>query len=77
MVQIKKEIVTKTYRDDDILIETVKQFQYSTEGEKFSHKGLMESDGYMDSGQVKENIGTVMQPNHVWFGSYYKYEIEK
>ena len=75
MVQIKKEIVTKTYRDGNIIIETIKQFHYSTEDEKLSHKGLMEADGYKDSGQIKENIGTVMQPNHVWFGSYYKYEI--
>lgn len=34
----------------------------------------MEDNGYEDSGQVKENIGTIMQPNHVWFGSYFRYE---
>lgn len=38
---------------------------------------LMEENGYKDSGQVKENIGTIMQPEHVWFGSYFKYEIEE
>lgn len=41
------------------------------------HKALMGADGYKDSGQIKENIGTVMQPKYVWFGSYYKAEIEK
>ena len=35
----------------------------------------MKDDGFTDSGQVKENIGTVMQPELVWFGSYYKYDV--
>lgn len=77
MIQIKKETVIKTFRENDILIETIKQFHYSTEEEKMKHKTLMETEGYKDSGQVRENIGTIMQPEHVWFGSYYKYEIEK
>lgn len=77
MIQIKKQIVIKTFRDDDILIETIRQFHYSTEEEKMKHKVLMEENGYKDSGQVKENIGTIMQPEHVWFGSYFKYEIEE
>lgn len=77
MVQIKKETVIKTFRENDILIEIIKQFHYSTEEEKMKHKILMEADGYKDRGQVQENIGTITQPEHVWFGSYYKYEIEK
>lgn len=81
MIQIKKETVIKTFRDDDILIETInetiKQFHYSTEEEKMKHKVMMEADGYQDSGQVKDNIGTIMQLEHVWFGSYFKYEIEE
>ena len=77
MIQIKKETVIKTFRENDILIETIKQFHYSTEEEKMKHKILMEADGYKDSGQAQENIGTIMQPEYVWFGSYYKYEIEK
>lgn len=66
----------KTYREKDILIEIIKQFHYSTEEEKLIHSKLMEADGFKDSGQVKENIGTVMQPKYVWFGSYYKYEVK-
>ena len=77
MTQIKKEIVTKTFREHDSIIETLKQFHYSTAEEKMKHKALMEADGYKDSGQIKENIGTVMQPKYVWFGSYYKAETEK
>lgn len=77
MIQIKKETVIKTFRENDIFIEMIKQFHYSTEEEKMKHKVIMETDGYQDSGQVKENIGTIMQPEHVWFGSYFKCEIEK
>ena len=33
--------------------------------------------GYNDNGQVKKNLGTIMKPEYVWFGSYYKYEIKK
>lgn len=77
MIQIKKETIIKSFRDNDILIETIKQFHYSTEEEKMEHKKLMETDGYKDSGQAKENIATLIQPEYVWFGSYYKYEIEK
>lgn len=77
MIQIKKETIIKSFRDNDILIETIKQFHYSTEEEKMEHKKLMEADGYKDSGQAKENIATLIQPEYVWFGSYYKYEIEK
>lgn len=75
MVQIKKEIVTKTFRDNDILIETTKQFHYTTEEEKMKHKKIMEANGYSDSGQVRDNIGTVMKPNYVFFGSYFKHEV--
>lgn len=74
MVKIQKETVTKTFRDDDILIKTIQQYHYDTEREKLDHKKIMEESGYEDSGQIKENIGTIMQPDHVWFGSYFKYE---
>ena len=37
MIQIKKETVIKTFRDNDILIETIKQFHYSTEEEKMEN----------------------------------------
>ena len=73
-MKINKETVIKTYRENDILVETIKQFYYDSEDEKVNHCKEMERDGYKDSGQIKENIGTVMKPEHVWFGSYYKYE---
>ena len=75
MVQIKKESVFKTYREHDVLVETIKQFHYSSEKEKMEHKKIMEQLCFKDSGQVQENIGTIMCPKYVWFGSYYKHEI--
>lgn len=76
MVQIKKETVTKTFRGNNILVETIKEFHYSTEEERMKHKALMVADGYRSNGQIQENIGTIMQPKHVWFGGYYKREVE-
>ena len=76
MIQIKKESIIKTYREKDILIETIKQFHYSTEEERVAHCKFMKEDGFTDSGQVKENIGTITKPEYVWFGSYYKSKVE-
>lgn len=76
MVQLKKETVIKTFRDKDILIETLKQFHYNTKQEKMNHMKLMEEEGYKDSGQVEENIGTVTKPEYVWYGGYVKIEIK-
>ena len=50
-------------------------YNQGREEEKLEHCKLMKEDGFTDSGQVKENIGTVMQPELVWFGSYYKYDV--
>lgn len=38
------------------------------------HKKQMEKIGFVDSGQKKENVGIIMNPIHVWFGSYYRYK---
>lgn len=74
MVKIQKETKIKTFRDNGVIIETIQQYHYETAKEKSDHKKIMEEKGFEDSGQVKENIGTIMQPNHVWFGSYFKVE---
>ena len=34
---------------------------------------LEEGDCYTQD-EVKENVGTIMNPELVWFGGYYKYE---
>ena len=74
-MKLKKETITKTFKPDNILIETTKKYFYSTEETKLKHKRLMEAEGYEDSGQVKENIGTVIRPEYVWVGNYYKCEV--
>lgn len=77
MIKPVKESVTKTYRENGVLVETIKLFHYSTEEEKLQHKEEMEKNGFTDSGQVKENVGSLSQPRYVWFGGYYKYEHEE
>lgn len=80
-MKIVKENVIKTYRygdDNDhfyILIETMKQYHYESKEEKEKHRIEMESEGFEDDGQVRKNIGTIENPNYIWFGGYYKYDI--
>lgn len=71
-----KEIVIKTYRENDVLVETTVQFYYDSWKEKAHHTQEYVNMGWNDSGQIRENIGTVANPVLVWFGSYYKYEVK-
>lgn len=74
-----KEVTTSTYRHDSDgnmlhkFIEEVKQYHYKNEEEKILHKKEMESNGFVDTGQLKQNIGTLDETDFVWFGNYYKY----
>lgn len=68
-----KESIAKKYDEEEVLIEEIIQFHYDNESEKENHKKDMLEKGYEDSGQVKENIGSVENPQFVFFGSYYKY----
>ena len=73
MIKIQKETVTKRYREDGIYVETIIQFHYDTETEKLNHSKEMQKSGFEDSGQVRENVGDMLHPDYVWFGSYYKH----
>lgn len=75
MVKIQKETVTKRYREEGIYKETIIQFHYDTEKEKYRHSREMQEKGFEVSGQVMENIGDILHPKFVWFGSYYKHEL--
>ena len=54
-------------------METIIQFHYDTETEKLNHSREMQKSGFEDSGQVRENVGDMLHPDYVWFGSYYKH----
>lgn len=54
--------------------EVIEQYHYNSEEERNEHAKQMIENGFKDGGQVKENVGTIMNPEFVWFGSYYKYE---
>ena len=73
MIKIQKETVTKRYREDGIYVETIIQFHYDTETEKLNHSREIQKSGFEDSGQVRENVGDMLHPDYVWFGSYYKH----
>lgn len=78
MKLVKKRTDESYYYEGDLLkevfTEEIKQYHYKDEEEKLGHSRIMQKLGYEDSGQQKENLGTLMQPKMVWFGSYYKYE---
>ena len=73
MIKIQKETVTKRYREDGIYVETIIQFHYDTETEKLNHSREIHTSGFADTGLVKENVGDLLHPDYVWFGSYYKH----
>ena len=72
--RIKAEQIIKTYKEDCILIETVKEFNYDSKEDREMHMKIMQEDGFECDGQIKENIGTVYKPEYVYFGHYYKCE---
>lgn len=73
MIKIQKETITKRYREEGIYEETLIQFHYDTEKEKYTHSREMQLKGFEDNGQVRENVGDIFEPEFVWFGSYYKH----
>lgn len=82
MKKLVKEQTTSNYEynSENVCIGEVKQksawYHYDSEEEKMYHKAIMESMGYTDSGQVREDISGNLfaEPNYVWVGVYYKTE---
>ena len=77
-MQIVKESIMKKHSYENGVhtsyTEVIEQYHYDSEEERNKHAEQMTEKGFNDSGQVKENVGTIMNPKLVWFGSYYKYE---
>ncbi len=74
---IKESVIKKhSYENGDhsSYTEMIEQYHYDSEEERNEHAEQMIKNGFKDSGQVKENVGTIMSPEFVWFGSYYKCE---
>ena len=74
MKKLVKRITTEIFNDTGNFKETVVQYHYDTLEARTKHTSEMISNGYTDSGQVMENLGSVMKPQYVHFGSYYKVE---
>lgn len=75
-MKLKKDIIERTYRENNILVEVTQFYHYNSETERTEHKCKMEELGYNDSGQIKDNIGTILNPNHVWCAWYNKWYVE-
>lgn len=77
-MQIVKESIIKKHSYENGVhtsyTEVIERYYYDSEEERNKHAEQMTENGFNDSGQVKENVGTIMNPKLVWFGSYYKYE---
>lgn len=58
----------------EINVLTREQYFYDSEEERNEHKKEMLQKGFASSEQVRKNIGSVMNPEFVWFGDYHKYE---
>lgn len=74
-MKLIKSIVTTTFQDNQTIKERVEQWHYDTEEERNKHSKIMDNVGYSDSGQVRQNVGTLTDPKYVWFGSYFKLEL--
>ena len=74
MKKLVKRITTETFQDNNNLKETVVQYHYDTPEARAEHVNEMLAKGYNASSQVQENIGSIMNPKYVFFGSYYKIE---
>nr|DAO32066.1 MAG TPA: hypothetical protein [Caudoviricetes sp.] len=75
-MKIIKESIIKNHSYDNGIhscyTEEIEQYHYDSEEERSEHTKQMTEKGFKDSGQVKENVGTIMNPEFVWFGSYYR-----
>ena len=77
-MKLVKEIEAKTYTTDvsgveRVLVEEVKQYHYDSKEETLEHAEAMKELGYEDTEQRKTNIGTITDPEIIWFGCYVKY----
>lgn len=74
---LKRESVTKTYNKYCTITQEYKEYHYDTKETRDLHSISMQKEGWVDSGQVCENIGTVMNPIYVPYAVYYKEKTEE
>lgn len=54
-----------------------KEFFYDSEEDRQKHLEKMVADGYEADSQIKETVGSFFNPDYVWFGRYWKTEIQR
>lgn len=74
---LKRETVTKTYNKYCTITQESKEYHYDTKEARDLHSIKMQKEGWNDSGQVCDNVGTVMNPIYVPYAIYYKEKMEE
>ena len=74
MEKLVKRITTEIFNDTGNFKEIVVHYHYDTLEARTKHASEMLNNGYADSGQIMENLGSTMKPQYIYFGSYYKVE---
>lgn len=79
-MRLIRENITKEHKYengiDTIYVKETKEYLYESEAEKREHAAKMLENGYIDSEREKINLGSVMEPRPVWFGSYSTYGVK-
>lgn len=70
MVKKTVETCTKHYFEDGVSVENHIEYYYDTEKEKLEHIEVMKEKGFVESGSVCKNIGTLTEPRYVYVGVY-------
>lgn len=71
MVRLVSETTTRSYYEEGKMTVThIEHYRYATDEQRTAHKKEMEAIGYKHSGQVCDNIGTVVEPVHVFAGYF-------
>ncbi len=76
MIKIVKRTITTKYTwnktDYTRYTEAIEEYNYDSKEERDEHAKQMIEIGFIDSGQIKDNVDTFQKPKYVWFGRYYR-----
>lgn len=71
MIRLVSETTTRSYYEEGkVKVTYIEHYRYETDEERIAHKKGMEAIGFQHSGQICDNIGTVLQPLHVFAGYF-------
>ena len=64
------------YPDNEhiVIVEKVEEYHYDNIEERMEHITRMRNEGWIETEQEEENIGSLCNPVYVIFAAFYKYE---